>query len=141
MDIAVSDGWAIPGDDLGSLLDAAVEAFVVMSVDGRIVDWNCVAEAMFGWTREQAVGADMGELLLPEGLRAGYRADLNRFVAGGVDRLTGGHMELAAVHRSGWEVPIEMGLSVIGGGEGLRLAAFVHDISERKDAEARSRRC
>jgi PAS domain S-box-containing protein len=141
MDIAVSDGWAIPGTDIGSLLETAVEAFVVMSADGRIVDWNCVAEAMLGWTREQAVGADMGELLLPEGLRAGYRADLNRFVAGGVDRLTGGHIELAAVHRSGREVPIELGLSVVGGGEGPRLAAFVHDISERKEAEARSRRC
>jgi len=141
VDIVVSDGWAIPGVDLGSLLDAAVEAFVVMEADGRIVGWNCVAEAMFGWSREQAVGADMGELLLPEGLRAEFRADLSRFVAGGVDRLTGGHMELAAVHRSGGEVPIEMGLSVVGGGEGRRLAAFVHDISERKEAEARSRRC
>jgi len=141
MDIAVSDRWAIPGDDLGSLLDTAVEAFVVIEADGRIVGWNCVAEAMFGWTREQAVGADMGELLLPEGLRAGYRADLNRFVAGGVDRLTGGHMELAAVDRSGREVPIELGLSVVGGGDPPRLAAFVHDISERKEAEARSRRC
>jgi PAS domain S-box-containing protein len=141
MDVALSDRWAIPGVDLGSLLDTAVEAFVVIEADGRIVGWNCVAEAMFGWTREQAVGADMGELLLPEGLRAGYRADLNRFVAGGVDRLRGGHVELAAVHRSGREVPIELGLSVVGGGDRPRLAAFVHDISERKQAEARSRRC
>jgi len=85
--------------------NAAVEAFVVIEADGRIVGWNRVAEAMFGWTREQAVGADMGELLLPDGLRAGYRADLSRFVAGGVDRLTGGHIELAAVDRSGREVP------------------------------------
>ena len=144
MRLDLSDRWAIPGGDLGSLLDAAVEAFVVMEADGRIVGWNCVAEAMFGWTREEAVGADMGELLLPEGLRAGYRAAMSRFVAGGVERLTAGRFELAAVHRSGREVPIELGLSVVGVGvddRRPRFAAFMHDISERKQAEARSRRC
>jgi PAS domain S-box-containing protein len=121
MDNGVSDRWAIPGDDLGSSLDAAVEAFVVIEVDGAI--------------------ADMGDLLLPEELRAGYRAAMGRFVAGGVQRLTGGHIELAAVHRNGRQVSIELGLSVVGSGDRLRVVAFIHDISERKEAEARSRRC
>jgi PAS domain-containing protein len=102
--IDVSDHWAIPDDGLGALLDAAVEAFVVMEADGPIVGWNCAAEAMFGWSREEAVGADIAELLLPKDLRAGYRTTISRFVAGGAERLTGGgRIELAAVHRSGAE--------------------------------------
>lgn len=55
MVIDVSDHWAIPDDGLGALLDAAVEAFVMMEADGPIVGWNCAAEAMFGWSREEAV--------------------------------------------------------------------------------------
>ena len=61
------------------LLDAATQAFVLIEADGRIVSFNPAAEALFGWTREEAAGADAGELLLAQSGRAELRAELHRF--------------------------------------------------------------
>jgi PAS domain S-box-containing protein len=139
--IDVSDHWAIPDDGLGLLLDAPAEVLVVMEADGRIVGWNRAAAAMFGWSREEAIGADIGELLLGADLRAGYHEAMARFVFGGAERLIGCRMELAAVHRCGETVPIELGLSVVDCDDRKLFAACIQDISERKKGEARRRRC
>jgi PAS domain-containing protein len=44
-----------------SVLDA------VIAVDGRgiILAWNDLAASTFGWTREEALGRNMGELIVP----------------------------------------------------------------------------
>jgi PAS domain-containing protein len=62
-----SDAEAVLGEDLGSLLDAVVEACLLIGFDGQIVSLNCAAERMFGWPSEKAVGADMGSLLFSAG--------------------------------------------------------------------------
>jgi PAS domain S-box-containing protein len=137
MGIVAYNRWAIPGEGLWSLLDEAVGAFVLLEADGRIVDWNSAAEATFGWSREEAVGGDIAELLAPEDLRAECRAAINRVVASTAARPGGQLIELRAMHRSGREVPIELVLSVVDAGDRRLLAAFLHDISERNRSAAR----
>jgi hypothetical protein len=48
-------------------------------------------------------------------------------------------VELSALHRTGHELPVELGLSVVGTAHGTQLVAVVQDISERKEAETRIR--
>jgi PAS domain S-box-containing protein/putative nucleotidyltransferase with HDIG domain len=136
--------WAILGEGLSSLLDVAVGAFVLLDADRRIVDWNSAAEAMLGWSREEAVGGDAAELLASEDLRVECRAAIDRFVASVDGRLgvrLGGHrIELRAMHRGGREVPIELLLSAVDARDRRLFVAFVYDISERKKAQARQRR-
>ncbi len=136
-----SDGEAIPGEGLGALLDAVVEACLVLGFDGRIVGVNCAAEQMFGWSSAEAVGADMGRLLFSEDRVAAYRAVLDGFMSGGTRTVPSDRVELMAVHRDGHEVPIELTASVIDESKRPRFAVVMLDISERKAAEARSRRC
>ena len=45
------------------LLDLATEAIMVRDRDGIIHFWNAGAEAVYGWTREEAVGRNAHELL------------------------------------------------------------------------------
>ncbi|WP_226584399.1 PAS domain S-box protein [Acuticoccus sediminis] len=45
------------------ILSHAREAFVVYDTEGRIVFWNRQAERTFGWTRDEALGASMVDLL------------------------------------------------------------------------------
>jgi len=45
------------------LLDLATEAITVRDLDGRVQFWNVGAEALYGWSREEAVGRDMHQLL------------------------------------------------------------------------------
>jgi PAS domain S-box-containing protein/diguanylate cyclase (GGDEF)-like protein len=138
--IDASERWAILGEGLWSLLDDAVGAFVLLDADCRIVDWNRAAEQTLGWTRGEAVGAGLVELLIAKDLRAEFGAMFERLVSSEGALLTRERVELRAVHRSGREVPIELVLSVVDGGDRCLFAAFLYDICERKEAQARQRR-
>jgi PAS domain S-box-containing protein len=136
--IAAADRWASLGEGLWSLLDDGVGALVLLDSGGRIVDCNRAAEATFGWTREEAVGAEAIELLIAHDFRAQFRAALERLGARESARLSRQRVELRATHRSGREVPIELALSVVDAGQRWLVAAFLYDISERKEAQAQA---
>ena len=128
-------------DGLLSLLDAAVDALVVTEADGRIAGWNAASEAMLGWTAEEVMGADMAQLLVPEEQRERYRATMSHFPSGVAARLNEGRIEMALLHHGGRLLPVEVVLSLIEVGDRSLLVASLHDISQRKDSEARSQRC
>ena len=50
-----------------SLLNLAHDAITVRDLDDRIVFWNKGAEKMYGWTTEEALGRNAGELIFAEG--------------------------------------------------------------------------
>jgi PAS domain S-box-containing protein len=135
-----SGGGVIAGEGLGSVLDVVVEACVIMGFDGRIVGVNRAAERMFGWSSTEAAGAEIGELLFSDEPATAVRAMLEAAVAGAKRSLLGSRVELVAVRRDGHEVPIELTVSVVESESRPQLAALMLDISERKMAEARSRR-
>ncbi len=49
--------------DQAALLDKAQDAILVRDLKGKILFWNKGAERMYGWTRQEVVGRDIGELL------------------------------------------------------------------------------
>jgi PAS domain S-box-containing protein len=65
---------------------------------------------------------------------------VNQALAGERAQCSGERIELRAMHRSGREVPIELVLSVVDARDRRLVAAFLHDISDRKEAQARQRR-
>jgi diguanylate cyclase (GGDEF)-like protein/PAS domain S-box-containing protein len=49
-----------------AVYEAAPLAFVVFDKERRVLDWNRRAELMFGWRREEVLGRDLREFLLPD---------------------------------------------------------------------------
>lgn len=49
-----------------ALLDLAPDAILVRGLDGRVAFWNPGAEVLYGWSREEAVGSIVHELLQTE---------------------------------------------------------------------------
>src|SRR5690606_12540462 len=47
------------------VLESAPDAIVGMDEQGAITDWNRQAELVFGWTKAQAIGRRLPELILP----------------------------------------------------------------------------
>ena len=71
--------------DLGrarKILNVAHSAFISMDDLGRVTYWNIRAEETFGWTREQAVGRDVIELIVPERYREALRDGFRRVQSG-----------------------------------------------------------
>lgn len=55
-----------------AILEAALDSVILMDAAGRIVQFNPAAEKTFDWRREEAVGADLGELIVPPVLREAH---------------------------------------------------------------------
>ena len=54
---------------ISPILETVLDAVVVMDRDGIIRAWNHHAEAIFGWTASEAVGQNLGDLIVPPALR------------------------------------------------------------------------
>ncbi len=118
-----------------AILETAHDAFIGMSSAGCITDWNPRAEQLFGWSRDEAMGRFLHDVVVPERLRAAHRAGLERFLAGGEARVLGRRIELMALRRDGSEIPVEMTIGLIDVDGTRSFGAFLNDISERRRIE------
>ena len=121
--------------ELRSVIDAAHEAFISMDAGGFIIDWNPQAERTFGWSRKEAVGQVLADLIIPPAYREAHWAGLQRFLDTGEGPVLGKRLELTALHREGFEFPVEITISAAPAGEQFSFHAFLHDISDRKRGE------
>jgi PAS domain S-box-containing protein len=118
-----------------SIIDTANDAFIAIDAAGVITDWNPQAEATFGWTRTEAVGRPLAEMIIPEEHRGAHDEGLHRYVVSGKGPLLNKRLELDALDRNGRLFPVEMTVSPIRLGRKHYFSAFVRDITERKRAE------
>ena len=117
------------------VIDGSYDAFVSIDEQGRIQDWNPQAARLFGWTWEEAVGRDMADTIIPPALRGMHREGIKRFLATGEGRVLDKRLELTAVRRDGSEFPVGLTISALWSGDGYCFNAFIHDISDRKQAQ------
>ncbi|WP_332771498.1 sensor histidine kinase [Phenylobacterium sp.] len=113
------------------VLDTALDAVIVMGDDDIVRDWNHQAQVIFGWTRAEAVGEPLADLIIPRTLREAHRKGLERFLATGEGPLLGRRIEVTALNRSGEEFPIELSISPVRVAGAVLFLGFVRDISER----------
>jgi diguanylate cyclase (GGDEF)-like protein/PAS domain S-box-containing protein len=118
------------------LLDAALDCIAVMAADGSVVDWNPAAERTFGYSREEALGRELAELIVPPDMRDAHRRGLARHVATGNAQLLGRRLELEAVHADGSRFPVELTITRLDRHPPL-FVGYLRDITQsRRYAEA-----
>ena len=122
------------GPALERILDQAHEAFVSLDDEGRIRAWNREAERTFGWAREAVLGERLSEVLIPPRYRDRHERGLQHFLMTGEGPLLNKRIEIAALHRNGHELPIELTISALADGGRWSFHAFLHDISDRRRA-------
>jgi PAS domain S-box-containing protein len=91
--------------------EAALDALVTMDAEGRILDVNPAAEALFGYARDDVIGRRVGDTIVPPTLRDAHRVGLARFVATGESRVLGTRIELTAMRANGEEFPVELAIT------------------------------
>ena len=123
----------------GAMLEASLDAVVMMDHRGDVVEFNAAAEALFGYSRAQAVGRPLADLLIPQRLRDRHRQGLESYLATGNGPVIGRRIELPAIRFDGSEFPVEIGIIAVHSDVPLFMG-FIRDLSEQKRAvEARSR--
>lgn len=119
-----------------AILETSLDCVVTIDHAGHILDFNPAAERTFGYSRAEAVGREMGELIVPPRLRGAHRQGLSRAVASGQDTIVGQRIEITAVRRNGEEFPVELAITRIKTGGPPIFTGHIRDITERKRAEA-----
>jgi len=117
-----------------ALLESASQAILSVDRNGRIVLANPKTEEMFGYSREELLGARI-EILLPASKRRVHGRDREEYFTRPRVRPMGIGMDLAGRRKNGTEFPVEISLSHVETTEGLFAIAFVNDISDRKRLE------
>src|SRR5438067_5973856 len=116
---------------LDLLLHTALHAVIVMSAEGNIAEWNDYAADMFGWRRDEALGHNMAELIIPERFRAAHAEGLRHFLDTGEEGYLRQRVELPALHRSGREFPIEVRILPVDLDGGTGFVGCLRDLSAR----------
>jgi PAS domain S-box-containing protein len=122
-----------------TVMETALDAFILMDERGRIVEWNAQAEAIFGWPASEAIGREVVETVIPPLARAAHREGLKRFLETGEQRVLRRRLEVSALRRDGTEFPAELMILPVQIGGAWAFSAFVRDLSERERAEAQLR--
>jgi PAS domain S-box-containing protein len=123
-----------------SIIEAANDAFISMDARGHITGWNRQAETTFGWSREEAMGRSLASTIVPAEDREAHMEGLRHFLETGEGPILNTRIETVALHRDGHCFPVELAVWPVGSGEACSFNSFVHDITERKEAEQRTLR-
>jgi PAS domain S-box-containing protein len=124
----------------GAMLESALDAVITMDHEGRVIEWNPAAENTFGYTRDQAVGRAVAQLIIPPRLRAAHWAGLARYLETGHGVVIGERLELSGVRANGQEFPVELTVTRVDLPGPPVFTAYVRDITNRRVAEGERER-
>jgi len=125
---------------LRGILDSAMDAIITVDEHQRVVLFNKSAESVFGWLREEALGAPL-ETFIPPRHRATHAGDVRRFGETGIaSRRMGESRIVSGLRRNGEEFPLDASISQIAEGGQRFFTVILRDVTRRvRDEEALKR--
>lgn len=114
-----------------TIVASSYSGFIGTNEDGVIVEWNASAGRIFGWTRAQAIGQKLGELIIPGYLHASRDKSTPPFGASCTETAVARKIDMPALTANGCQIMVEMTISAYDWQGHRCLGAFVNDISER----------
>jgi len=116
------------------LVESAPDAMVIVNETGEVVFINSQTEKLFGYSRDQLLGAPV-ERLIPARFHSQHVLHRTSYCKDPRLRPMGASLELYAVHSDGHEFPVEISLGPLKTKEGFLFMAAIRDTTERKRAE------
>ena len=123
-----------------AILDSALDCIVTIDHEGCITEFNPAAERTFGYRRDEVVGKQLADVIIPPALRERHRQGLARYLATGENRVLGRRIEMTAVRADGSEFPTELAITRIPLDGPPSFTGYLRDITERKQSEEELRR-
>ncbi len=121
------------------IMDSALDAIISMNTAGIITAWTPQAENIFGWKAEEVIGKTVAETIIPVKLRERHYMGMQQYLKTGEGRVMNKLIEISALNREGNEFPVEMVIAPINQRGIQYFCAFIRDITQRKNAETKTK--
>jgi PAS domain S-box-containing protein len=118
-----------------AILDSALDCIVTIDHEGRISEFNPAAERTFGYRRDEVVGKELADVIIPLSLREQHRQGFARYLATDDARVLGRRLEMSAVRSDGSEFPVELAITRIPLDGPPSFTGYLRDITKRKQSE------
>ena len=124
------------------IVEGAQDAIVFADPDGIIRLWNSGAEAIFGYSAEEALGQTL-DLIVPEKLRQRHWEGYRQVMATGVTRYGSELLAVPALNKDDSRMSVEFTIVLLSddAGKPVGTAAIIRDVTERwqKEKELKKR--
>lgn len=121
---------------LASIVEGSEDAIMATTLEGAIRAWNRGAEAIFGYSPQEAIGQPVSMLMAPEGM-----ADLTYFIGQLLRGITVSQYEGLCSRKDGSRFPISVTGSPVKDAAGavVAMSAVLRDVSDRRKSEQKLR--
>ncbi len=120
---------------LDSLVEAAVDAIVLINEDGIIERCNKAIEPLFGYSPQELLGQNV-KVLMSGMHHENHDQYLERYLRTGKGEIIGIGREVSGRRKDGEEIPLYLSIGEFTGSNGRQFTGILHDISDRKRLEA-----
>jgi PAS domain S-box-containing protein len=118
-----------------AVIQHALDCVITINHTGRVVEFNPAAETTFGYTRAEALGQDLNDLIVPPAFREAHNRGIAHFLETGEGPVLNRRVEVPALRKDGTEIPVELAATAIPLTDPPLFTAYLRDITERKRAE------
>ena len=129
---------AMVAAEFQALLDAAVDAIVVIDDRGNIITFSRAAELLFGHAAADVVGKNVN-VLMAEPHRSRHDGYIERYAATGERHIIGRGREVEARRANGEVFPVSLAVGEAKDGDKRRFVGIIRDLSAQRAAEQRAR--
>ncbi len=119
-----------------AIVGGALDGIISIDGGGRVLEFNPAAEATFGYSRDEVIGEELADLIMPEAMARRHRAGLLEFRRAGIGPILNRRVEVTARRRDGTELPVELTVTPVAGSDPPIFTGYLRDITERLRSEA-----
>jgi PAS domain S-box-containing protein len=120
---------------LKSVINSALDAVVTASSMAIVLEWNHQAEVIFGYTRSEAIGKKLSDLIIPDFHVSAHEKGMENYMHTGHGPVLNKQIQIQARRKDNEIIDIELYITPIQIGSETIFSSFMRDITERLATE------
>jgi two-component system NtrC family sensor kinase len=138
-----SGEWILPNQlatlHASEVLNAAITASAldcIIAIDeaGLVIEFNPAAEQTFGYTRADAIGRPISELIVPPALRQRHTEGFQRYLRTGTATVLDRRIEIDGMRADGSIFPLELAITEVRLPHRRLFTAYLRDLTSAHEA-------
>lgn len=117
-----------------AMLQASLDAVLVIDETGKIIEFNPAAEKMYGYAKRDIIGKDILDTIIPSYYRKGY-ANGGHYMDGRGAPMLGRRLETVTQNAAGEIFPIELTASEVKVADRRIFIGAIRDLRDKRQAE------